>query len=356
MGTKLEQRLHDEICQIEIIDTHEHLVNREMLADLGFNLFQAIELHYLKDDLMALGMDENLILEKGSEPDSLVDELLPLLKLTQNTTYYQAFFHALRDLHGLEGNHLDRKNLKAVSESIKTAYRRQDWYAHAIRDKCKIKYMLRDMEYMPTEDDFVRPVIRMDNYLILRHKNLLKEWTEKERILTLRVADAEYQARVRSLDDYLSLMEEDFQKALAFGAVAIKIAIAYRRTLQFDNVPVEEAKRAFKLPDEKTTWKDIKAFQDYMIFRIIESAAKHGLPVQIHTGLLAEGKNTLGNSNPLHLSNIFLEFPQVRFDIFHGAFPFMGEIGSLALMFPNVYLDTCWLPLISYTSFKNALS
>jgi predicted TIM-barrel fold metal-dependent hydrolase len=34
----------------------------------------------------------------------------------------------------------------------------------------------------------------------------------------------------------------------------------------------------------------------------------------------------------------------------------MGEIGSLALMFPNVYLDTCWLPLISYTSFKNALS
>ena len=33
----------------------------------------------------------------------------------------------------------------------------------------------------------------------------------------------------------------------------------------------------------------------------------------------------------------------------------MGEIGSLALMFPNVYLDTCWLPLISYTSFKKAL-
>ena len=78
------------------------------------------------------------------------------------------------------------------------------------------------------------------------------------------------------------------------------------------------------------------------------------MPVQIHTGLLAGGKNTLANSNPLHLSNIFLEFPQVQFDVFHGAFPFMGEIGSLALMFPNVYLDTCWLPLISYASFKKA--
>jgi len=356
MGAQVAETLLDEIRHMEIIDTHEHLVNQEMLMNLGFNLFQDIELHYLKDDLMAVGMDENLIMEKASEPDSLIDELRPFLKQTQNTTYYRAFFRTLRDLHGLEEDDLDPAHLKRASDSISTAYGRPDWYDHVIRDRCKVRYMLRDMVYMPTENDFVKPVIRMDNYLIERHKNLLKHWLDSERILTLRIGDAEYGERVHSLDDYVALMEEDFQKALEFGAVAIKIAIAYLRTLQFDNVSADEANRAFKIPDDKTTWKDIKTFQDYIMFRIIENAAKHGLPVQVHTGLQARGKNTLSNSNPLHLSNIFLEFPDVRFDVFHGGFPFMGEIGSLALMFPNVYLDTCWLPLISYASFKRALS
>jgi hypothetical protein len=30
-------------------------------------------------------------------------------------------------------------------------------------------------------------------------------------------------------------------------------------------------------------------------------------------------------------------------------------MGSLALMFPNVHLNTCWLPLISCASFQRAL-
>ena len=356
MTSKLRKKLHDEICQMDIIDTHEHLINQEMLGNLGFNLFLAMEFHYLKDNLLSLGMDENLIMEKGSEPDVLLDELLPLLRQTRNTSYYQAFFRALRDLHGLEGDELDRDNLKAASESITRAYGRDDWYESVIGDKSKVRYMLRDMEYMPTENEFVRPVMRMDSHLILPFKNILTEWIEKENILTMRVGDAEYKERVHCLDDYLALVEEDFEKAVEFGAVAIKFAIAYHRTIQFDKVSIDEANRAFNLPDEKTTWADIKAVQDFLVFRIIESAGKHGLPVQIHTGLLAGGKNILEHTNPLHLSNLFLEFPEVQFSVFHGGFPFMGEMGSLALMFPNVHLDTCWVSLISYSGFKRALS
>jgi hypothetical protein len=86
MKKKLVQRLYDEICQIEIIDTYEHLVNREMLKALGFNALYAIEIEYLKDDLLALGMPENLILEKGPDPQALLRELLPLLRQTENTT------------------------------------------------------------------------------------------------------------------------------------------------------------------------------------------------------------------------------------------------------------------------------
>lgn len=355
MGSKLAEKLHNDICQMEIINTHEHLLNREMLEGLGFNLFLAMELHYIKDVLMAAGMEENLLLEKGTEPDALLDGLIPLLERTRHTTYHQAFFRSLRDLHGLDGDDLDKGKLKVVSESIKRAYAEPDWYDRVIRDRCKNKHILRDLEYMPADDEFIKPVMRMDSWLIQRHKTLLQHWIEREKILTFRLGDTEYEEKVKCLDDYLALLDEDFRKAVDFGARAIKVAIAYMRTLRFDNVTIDEANRVFELSDEKTTQQDIKTFQDFIMYRIIEKAGEKGLPVQIHTGLLAGGKNTLGNTNPLHLTNIFLDFPNIKFDVFHGGFPFMGESGSQALMFPNVYLDTCWLPLISYSSFKRAL-
>ena len=357
MNASLSERLFDEICRVEIIDTHEHLINRDMLGALGFDLAYAIELNYLKDSLLALGMNENLIMENGEDRDALFDELLPLLRKTQNTTYYQSIFTAFRDLHGLEGNQLDKENLQAASESVTKAYSREDWYSHVIRDKCNIKCMLRDMGYMIANEDFVTPIVRMDCFLMLRHRKLLPKWIERAApVYGPYISEIEYRDNVHSLDDYLGLIDSEFHRALEFGTVGIKIGIAYERTLQFDKVSVEDANRVFMLPDEKTTWADIKTFQDFIIFRIIELATKHNLPVQIHTGVLAGGKAVLANSNPLHLSNIFLEYPETRFDVFHGAFPFMGEMGSLALMFPNVHLDMCWLPLISYTSFKNALS
>ncbi|RJP71987.1 MAG: hypothetical protein C4532_06840 [Candidatus Abyssobacteria bacterium SURF_17] len=356
MDTRLVERLNAAIQDIEIIDTHEHLMNREMLKDLGFNIILAMELEYVKDDLMAVGMSPDTLMERMSEPEQLLAELVPLLKQTRNTSYYRALFRAFRDLHGLNDDELNPKNLMAVSDSISRAYGTSDWYPHVVRERCNIKYMLRDMEYIIADDDFIKPVIRMDSYLMLRHRNILQTWFERDPVHTLRTPEAEYEARVKSFDDYLALMDEDFRKALDFGAVAIKIGIAYNRTLQFEEASIDEANRAFNLPDEKATWADIKAFQDFLVFRIIETAGRHGLPVQIHTGLLAGGKNTLSNSNPLHLTNIFLKFPDVQFDIFHGGFPFMNQLGSLALMFPNVYLDTCWLPLISYESFKRALN
>lgn len=354
MSGQLAQKLLEEISRMEIINTHEHLINQEMLANIGFDLFQSIEFHYLKDSLLSMGMDENLISNNASDLDRLIDELTPFLKRIKNTTYYQGFFQPLRDLHGLGEDDFDKESLKAASENMKAAYQREDYYEEVIWGKCRNKYVLRDMEYMPTDNDFVKPVMRMDCHLIQRHKNLLQHWLEREKILTFRIGDADYEKNVRTLDDYLAIIDKDFEDLLQFGAIAIKIAMAYRRTLQFDKVSVDEADRAFKLSDEKTTWSDIKAFQDYILFYIIESAARHNLPVQIHTGLLAGGRNNLANTNPLHLTNLFLEFPHVQFDIFHGGFPFMGELGSLALMFPNVYLDTCWLPLISYESFKRA--
>jgi predicted TIM-barrel fold metal-dependent hydrolase len=53
------------------------------------------------------------------------------------------------------------------------------------------------------------------------------------------------------------------------------------------------------------------------------------------------------NSKPAHLVNLFSKYPDVKFILFHGAYPYGGEIGTLAKKFRNVYIDLCWLYIIS---------
>jgi predicted TIM-barrel fold metal-dependent hydrolase len=84
-----------------------------------------------------------------------------------------------------------------------------------------------------------------------------------------------------------------------------------------------------------------------MFHWIIQKAIENDLPVQIHTGYLAGNGNTLDNGQPVKLNNLFLQYPNAKFSLFHGGFPWTGEFAALAKMFPNVYLDLVWLPQIS---------
>jgi predicted TIM-barrel fold metal-dependent hydrolase len=51
-----------------------------------------------------------------------------------------------------------------------------------------------------------------------------------------------------------------------------------------------------------------------------------------------------------------VEYTDVCFDLFHGAYPFTGELAALAKNFQNVYIDMCWLHIISPSRARAALS
>jgi uncharacterized protein len=40
-------------------------------------------------------------------------------------------------------------------------------------------------------------------------------------------------------------------------------------------------------------------------------------------------------------------YPRVTFDLFHGGYPWMHEVGALAQNYPNVRLNLVWLPQLS---------
>jgi hypothetical protein len=130
----------------------------------------------------------------------------------------------------------------------------------------------------------------------------------------------------------------------------VKIGIAYRRTLLFEKTPRARAEqvftRLFSHLGEGPSWEEA-APAGLSVPRDRRAASEKGLPVQIHTGLQEGTGNVLANSDPLLLTNLFLEYPRAKFDVFHAGYPFADSLLSLAKNFPNVFLDFSWVHIIS---------
>jgi len=93
-----------------------------------------------------------------------------------------------------------------------------------------------------------------------------------------------------------------------------------------------------------------------MMHFILGLANKRNLTFQFHTGLQEGSGNIIYHSDPALLSNLFLEYPDIDFDIFHIGYPYQQVLSVLAKTFPNVYIDMCWAQMISPTASINALA
>ena len=85
------------------------------------------------------------------------------------------------------------------------------------------------------------------------------------------------------------------------------------------------------------------------MWRIVELCAKLDLPFQIHTG-----HARIQGSNPMLLADLIAANPKTKFILFHGGYPWIGETGAIATRYKNVWVDSVWLPTISYTMGKRA--
>jgi uncharacterized protein len=87
-----------------------------------------------------------------------------------------------------------------------------------------------------------------------------------------------------------------------------------------------------------------------LMWHLAGLSARHNLPFQIHTG-----DARIQGSNPMLLVDYIEANPRTRFILFHGGYPWVGETGAIAARFPNhVWVDSCWLPTISYHMAKRA--
>lgn len=243
-----------------------------------------------------------------------------------------------RGLERIYGMPLKAENWDALSAAIAARLRENPlFHVDMLREYAGYEMAIQDTFWNPGSDvgrlGMFVPTFRINHYVVCLNS-------------TMRDHDGNSSWRdgrdPRSLDEYLDRIRQDVAAAKANGAVALKSALAYDRSIAFGPARREAAARAFERSRADVTPGDAIVFGDYVMDCICGLAAEFDLPFQQHTGL-----GLIAGSNPLGLDHLVRKHPATKFVLFHGGYPWIGECAAMAHNYGNVFLDICWLPLIS---------
>jgi len=334
-----EQRIRKHIDTLKVVDTHEHLSNPAGIKNSGMFDFMLLFHHYADDDIKSSGMSKptfNRLLTDSLTVLQKWDILKPYWEKSFNTAYNRVVLLTADKLFGIK--ELNDKTVVELSTKIQEAYK-TDWFNTVLKDKCNIEFIINDSGDRSFGDKSMFRYTQRFDYFRINSKDAIDNLSKKNKL------------NINSLNELTKSLNNEFEEALKSGITTIKTSAAYFRSLYYEDVSEEKATAIFSKimanPKNKFPFEEIKPLSDYMMHRMLDLASAHNIPVQIHTGLQAGDGNYIENSNPTHLANLFLEYRDVRFILFHGGYPFGSELASLAKNFRNVYIDLCWLYIIS---------
>jgi len=349
-------QIKDYADQVKVINTHEHQHWPEEYGIHNYQFFHLLHVSYLMADVISAGASR---LDMGSLDSLSLDEQWELfgrfLNYTRNTSYYGHFIKGFQKLYDFNDLYFTQTNISGLSSQINKNYNGyRTWFDTAFH-KAGFELMFIDQYWKPFNTE-----VDEKYFALVFHINPLVMQVSSRPATGDDLPSLYKEAKkagftINRLDDYLKFCNFLFQKNLDHKAVCVKNSMAYSRTLVYEDVPYEQARRLFNKPSAKLTREEAKKLQDFMFHRVIQKSIEYDLPVQIHTGYLAGNGNNLENGKPVKLNNLFLKYREAKFVLFHGGYPWTGEYAALSKMFPNVYLDLVWLPQISREEAVHAL-
>ena len=362
-----QEAMAEALSDLKLIDTHEHLAPEAVRFAITLD-FTYLLPHYLTSDLISAGMsvhDLEAIRTPGRAmmqameqsricphdtgypfPQRLPAVELPLQEKwqrfapfwekTRNTAYARGILIAIRDLFEIDD--LNERTYQALSEALQSS-NRKGWYRYVLNERAGIEVSVQDFGTTQVDRDLFVPAIVFDNFVDIRDP------------VDLQRLESQTDTAIQSLDDLIQALDVDMARQIDQGMVAVKTALAYERSIHYGEATRHDAERAFnrlfRHPEQRLSWEEGKPLQDYMMHQIIRRAIEYDRPIQVHTGLHEGNGNVITNSNPTLLTNLFLQYPKARFDIFHAGYPYYSELAVLAKTFPNVYADMVWVYSIS---------
>ena len=337
------EHLLEKANTIKIIDTHEHLnPYKNYLGDAPDILCDYLS-HYISTDLMAAGMtgpDLDKVRDCKTDIFERFKILEPYLDCVKSTSYYRALKIVASKIHKIPD--ITIQTIEELNEKFKKAASDDNYRNYIMKDVCNIDLSINDfwtgdMKWATT-----------DLFVSTWHPTSYMSPDMKPEAATL--------------DEYCETYKQHFLKLLKDGMKTLKVALAYWRTLYFEDVDYKTASELYnsymnnlKSDDDKVN-SFPKQLQDYIMHYIFKIADENNFVVQIHTGLQEGMGNNLENSNPMLLKNLFGKYPNLTFDLFHLGYPYERELIVLAKTFANVYIDMCWAHIISPYASRNAFN
>jgi uncharacterized protein len=348
------KKIRSHADEIKVIDTHSHLYFPEENGNHKVSLYHLIAQGYVMADLISAGSDGyNMNQLDTITADEFWNKYGKALNYCRNTSYYGYLIRGFQKLYGFDEPYFTKENLSALAAQVAKRYKDyESWFDEAFQKAGYDQMLLCTSRFNIPMDKKYYVVSYYINRFISQASQKPDIGAELKGIYKEAFNEG---YELRSLNDYLTYCDFLLKKYIENRGVCIKNSLAYSRTLFYEDVPYEEAKILFAKPSKGLTPAEAKKIEDFLFHWIIEKAIKYELPIQIHTGYFASNGNTLENGQPLKLNNLFLKYPEAKFILFHGGFPWTGEIAALGKMFPNVYLDLVWLPQISREEAVNSL-
>jgi len=371
----VETGIKEEVEKISIVDTHEHIMpeaeRNKYAVDIGY-LFSG----YSTSDLISAGMPPRLMeafrlpmyryhtsanakhkrmrrfFPEPEREDMSLEErwqaVEPFWEAIRNTAYSKQLLIAIQDLFGVDD--LNRDTYHKLSQAI--AHSRQPgWYYHVMKEKANIAISIVNVNLTDVDRELFVPVMCLDHFADIRSRQELV------------LLEEEASTSIHSLDDLVKAMQKVLEGYVSNGAVGVKSLLAYFRPLQYDKVTHNQAEIVFNRMQKGSgewleggpSFSEMKPLQDYMIHQVIRATIELHLPLQIHTGFHEGNENIITNSNPTRLINLFIEYREAKFVLFHGGYPYIHEWALLAKTFANVYADLCFVHVLSPEVYRRLL-
>lgn len=347
--TDTYRRLRAAIDAVPAIDTHDHLRPFDQIPGLDkTDHGQGMTLRGIWQGSYYTWIHPLAPWPEGSGFDSWWASAKPNFQDARATSFYRYVLPAFQDLYGVDFETMSDAEARKLNDRIFENYRDERWLNQVVTDRANIELMFIDPYWARFKFEraykFAVPILNVTTMVDGFHPSEFKNSLDSPYDFAQRTGK-----EVKNLDDYLAAIDSIFTKAVESDAMCLKTTLAYLRTLDFQDVPRERAEKAFGHPRTELSNQEIKDFQDFIMWRLCELSATHNLPFQIHTG-----QARIQGSNPMLLVDMIAANPRTKFILFHGGFPWIGETGVIAMKYKNVWIDSVWLPQLSYTMAKRA--
>ncbi len=320
-----------------LADTHEHTFRESEFVGNGPDVLQDLFHIYIGMDLITAGMRAELADRVIDSHDRDIEGRWNLVRDAwrhcQHTSYGRAVRLAAKLVYGMDEVNLE--GILAASER-NAELRRPGGRLHLLRDVANLEYVHIDDHSWVCQPDPSGPEFFLQDL----------SWSGFcEGRIPLRELCEDTRVEVRDLASLREAMAALFAK---YGdlAIAVKTTHAYDRTLTWRERDDREVEPVLEkaLRGEEPTEAERLCLGDWCLARGVELAIEHGLPLKIHTGLMAYNGVMVDPDRlrAARLAPLLARYAKARFVLMHMSYPYTDELLAIAKHFPCAYVDMCW--------------